>query len=223
MYILWYVIEIALCCWCDLMICVSPAYAGMIPRFAGLLGTTVAARAARLAAGHWGTEAIKKAPRKAGQISKIMPDRIDYAGEKTGNPGNETEQSENGTENDSCVQQEWNHNKRLHSEVSLLTLYQKKWGESMATGKIFVISFAINAALGGGFSAAMSGGASEPRIRGNDSLPWLLHPSTTCRPPGTQIQMEQPAVWWLSGEANPLPLRGTGNHRPWRKSRFALQ
>lgn len=41
----------------------------------------------------------------------------------------------------------------------------------MATGKIFVISFAINAALGGGFSAAMSGGASEPRIRGDDSLP----------------------------------------------------
>lgn len=38
-------------------------------------------------------------------ISKIMLDRMDYAGEKTGNPGNETEQSENGTENDSCIQQ----------------------------------------------------------------------------------------------------------------------
>ena len=33
----------------------------------------------------------------------------------------------------------------------------------MAAGKIFAISFAINAALGGGFSAAMSGGANAMR------------------------------------------------------------
>lgn len=40
-----------------------------------------------------------------GLASTVMPDGMDDAGDKTGNPGNETEQSKNGTEHDSCIQQ----------------------------------------------------------------------------------------------------------------------
>lgn len=40
-----------------------------------------------------------------GLASKVMPDGMDDAGDKTGNPGNETEQRKNGPEHDSCIQQ----------------------------------------------------------------------------------------------------------------------
>lgn len=40
-----------------------------------------------------------------GLASKVMPDGMDDAGDKTGNPGNETEQRKKGTEHDSCIQQ----------------------------------------------------------------------------------------------------------------------